>query len=76
MAVLRVNLDFAFPLPLAPIVKTRLDALKAEITKAKVYAIKINSGLPNEEMTISAKYHVCHHDEGANHPPCEKEADI
>ena len=37
-----------------------LPAIKA--TKAK--ASKINEGLPNEEMTVTANYHICGHDTG------------
>ena len=36
-------------------------------------AISINEGKDNEEMTVSAVYHICHHDEGL---PCEPETEI
>ena len=46
-----------------------LPAIKALKNKAS----KINAGLPNEEMTISAKYHICNHDENK---PCGETIEI
>ena len=73
MALLRINIDLAFPMPLSSTVQTRLNALKAEIVKAKAYAVVINAGQPNEEATVRAGYHVCRHDEGL---PCEAEQEV
>ena len=46
-----------------------LPALKA----AKAKASKINEGLANEEMTVKASYHICHHDTGE---ACESKVEI
>lgn len=73
MSLLRVNIDLAFPLPLSPAVQTKLNALKGAIVKAKAYAVKINEGRVNEEISIRAVYHICKHDTGE---PCEKEIEI
>jgi len=73
MSYIRVRIDLAFKQPLSTTVKTRLDILKAEIIKAKAYAEKINADMNNEEMTISAKYHICHHD---TNEACESEIEI
>ncbi len=73
MSLMRVQIDLAFPMPLSDTIKTRLEALKAEIIKAKAYAVKINAGLPNQETTVKASYHICRHDEGG---PCDAEVVI
>ena len=46
-----------------------LPAIKALKNKAT----KINAGLANEEMTVTAKYHICNHDENK---PCEPGKEI
>jgi len=48
-------------------------AIRDKIRYLKARAVKINEGLPNEEMTVKAKWHKCGHDEGK---PCEPEQDI
>ena len=68
MSLLRIRIDLALPMPLTPTVETRLDALKAEILRAKAYAVKIG-----EEDTVKASWHICHHDTGEG---CEPEQDI
>ena len=68
----RFNLDLAIPsevydaIPLA-----KKTAFKDTIRAMKALAVKINEGQPNEEMTVTAKYHQCFHDEG-NNKPCEE----
>ena len=72
----RFTLDLAIPkdvyeaLPAAKKIAAR-DAIRA----LKAYAVKINEGKENEEMTVKATYHICHHDEG-NMIPCKAEQDI
>ena len=44
-----------------------------EVRRAKKYATKINEGTDNEELTITANYHICRHDEGR---ACESEQEI
>ncbi len=48
-----------------------LPAIKAVKAKASV----INAGQSNQELTVTAKYHVCYHDETPP-KPCEKEIEI
>mgnify|MGYP001612237478 CR=1 FL=1 len=48
-------------------------AIRDRIRELKSYAIKINEGTPNEEMTVTAKWHKCHHD---TNELCEPEQDI
>ena len=50
-------------------------AIRDRIRELQALAVKINAGQPNEEMTIEAKWHRCHHDEGSN-IPCEEENEI
>jgi hypothetical protein len=70
----RFTLDLAIPeavynaIPAA----TKL-AVRDRIRDLKALAIKINAGQPNEEMTVRATWHKCHHDSGK---PCESEQDI
>ena len=44
-----------------------------EVRRIKKYSTKINTGQPNEEITVTARWHVCRHDEGRQ---CEAEKDI
>ncbi len=74
MAFWRCDIQLAIPqavydaLPLAKKIAAR-DAIRS----LKALAVKINAGLPNEEMTVKAKYHICGHDTGV---PCGLEVDI
>ncbi len=74
MALWRCNIQLAIPevvynaLPLAKRIAAR-DAIRS----LKALAVKINEGQPNEEMTVSAKYHVCRHDTGGT---CDADVDI
>lgn len=54
-------------------VADHLDDYIREVRRAKKYAVKINEGQPNEEMTVIAQFHICRHDEGK---PCEAEQKI
>lgn len=47
--------------------------LLPSIKVAKKRASKINEGLANEEMTVQASYHICHHD---TNEACEPEIEI
>ena len=49
-------------------------AFRDEVRALKALAVKINEGKDNEEMTVKARWHVCHHDTGDQ--PCESEVDI
>ncbi len=76
MALWRCEIQLAIPLevynalPLAKKIAAR-DAIRS----LKVLAVKINAGLPNEEMTVKAKWHICHHDEETG-AMCEPEVEI
>jgi len=69
----RVRIDLAFFQPLSIAASTALANLKAEVVKAKAYAVKINDGKINEEDTTKGKEHVCKHDLGL---ACDPETDI
>ena len=76
MAGIRFRLDLFIPeavynaIPVAT--KT---AIRGRIRELKAKAIKVNEGLPNEEMTVRATWHKCYHDENLN-KPCEEEQEI
>jgi len=61
---------------LPKVVVDKLKVVRSTIRDFKQYATKINEGEPNEEATIRAVFHICHHDEGDNHPPCEEVQEI
>lgn len=76
MAGIRFSLDLFIPevvynaIPIAKKV-----AIRDRIRELKAYAVKINEGQPNEELTVRAVFHKCYHDE--NPPrPCELEQEI
>ena len=74
MAYIRFQIDGAVPqdvytaLPAAT--KT---AIRDKFLQLKALCRKINEGQPNEEATVSFRYHICHHDTGET---CESEKDI
>lgn len=75
MALIRFQLDLAIPeniynaIPAAKKLSVR-DAIR----ELKALAVKINEGKPEEEMTVRAVWHKCHHDTGDQ--PCEQENEI
>ena len=87
MTYLRLKTELAIPLgdivenPTIDQIKEKLPQEVAdhltdyirEVRRAKKYAVKINEGQDNEEMTIIADYHICRHDEGK---PCESSKEI
>lgn len=75
MSYLRFNLDLAVKQPIPTALKDKLPAIRDAIKQLKSYASKINEGKNNEEMTVKASYHICHHDSG-NTIPCEPEQEI
>lgn len=48
-------------------------AFRDAVRALKAYAVKINAGAANEEMTVKAVFHKCHHD---GNQPCEPEVEI
>jgi len=64
MAGTRVNIDLFFKDKTPAQVNSDFPQLLPAIKAAKNKATKINEGLANEEMTVTANYHICHHDTG------------
>lgn len=73
MSYLRFKMDMAVKRPIPAALQDRLHAIKERICELKEYCEKINEGHENEENTVRAKYHICHHDTGE---PCEDEIEI
>ena len=74
MSGVRFNLDLFIPEDLyAAIPVATKTAFRDRIRQLKALAVKINEGQVNEEMTVKAQWHRCHHDTGGS---CEKESDI
>ena len=71
----RFNLDLAIPEAVyAKIPATKKQTFVKIVREMKALAVKINEGLPNEEITVRAVWHRCHHDTGDR--PCEPEEEI
>lgn len=73
MSYLRFRLDLAIKEPIPQALKDKLPAIRREIRRLKSYASKINEGKGNEEITVTATYHICDHDNPANRTPCVEE---
>ncbi len=77
MSLRRLEISLAVPedkngkLPIA--LESQWNSLLSEIRAFKQASVKINAGLANEEDTIKASWHVCHHDTGE---ACEPKIDI
>ena len=75
MAMWRGQLDLAIPENVwNNIPSARKLAFRDEVRALKALAVRINEGKDNEEMTVKASWHWCHHDTGDQ--PCESEVDI
>jgi len=74
MAYLRYNIQLAIPLDNKgdPPQGTKADIVTLEecVRRLRGKAQVINKGLPNEEDTVVANRHICHHDEPNNKIPC------
>lgn len=73
MSYLRFRMDLAVKRPIPDALRDQLHTIKGQICVLKAYCEKINEGHDNEENTVRAKYHICHHDTGE---PCEAEIEI
>ena len=74
MSLVRFSLDLAIPqATYTNIPAAQKLAVRDRIRELKALAVKINAGLPNEEASVKATMHVCHHDTGGS---CESEVDI
>lgn len=75
MSYIRFTLDLAVKQPIPSALQTKLPVIRDAIRQLKTYAEKINAGASNEEMTVRAVYHICHHDESPS-LPCEPEIEV
>ena len=73
MSHLRFTLDLAIKQPIPQALQDKIPIIREKIRQLKAYAEKINEGKVNEEMTVRAVYHICHHD---SQEPCEEEMEI
>ena len=70
----RFTLDLAIPeAAYAAIPAATKTAIRDRIRALKALAVKINAGAANEEASVKATWHRCHHDTGGS---CEPESDI
>ncbi len=75
MSLIRYRIDLAIPEPIPPALAGQLNAIEQHIRVLKSFAVKINDGMVDEEATIKATKHICHHDEIGN-STCEPEQEI
>ena len=74
MALIRFSLDLAIPeATYNAIPAAKKLAIRDAIRDLKALSVKINAGQVNEEMTIRAVWHMCHHDTGGS---CEAEQNV
>ena len=65
MTLWRGQLDLAIPKDVwDSIPNAKKVAFRDAVLAIKAYAVKINDGAGNEEMTVMASWHWCGHDEG------------
>ena len=76
MAGTRVTIDLYFKDKTPAQVKSQFPQLLTSIKAAKAKASRINEGKENEEMTVKAVYHICHHDDPEPRPLCDEEKEI
>ena len=71
MSFVRFTLDLAVPQAVYDQIPSATKvAFRDRIRALKALAVRINAGAANEEMTVKATYHICHHDEPGNTIPC------
>ena len=76
MAGVRFSLDLFIPQAVYDAIPAaKKQAIRDRIRELRAFAVKVNAGMPNEEITIKAAYHKCYHDEAGN-KPCEPEQEI
>ena len=71
MAVKKIDIHFAIPIDVydkIPI--ARKIAFRDEVRALKKLSVRVNEGQPDEEMTVTATMHTCHHDEPNNQISC------
>ena len=70
MSYKRLVVLLAIKEPLTSTQQKAWDVALLSLKKLKSYASKINMNLDNEEDTVVAKHHVCHHDDPDNTIKC------
>ena len=76
MAGIRFSLDLFIPESVYnAIPAAKKLAIRDRIRELKSFAVKINAGTDNEELTVKAVWHRCTHDESIP-KPCEPEQEI
>ena len=74
MSLIRFQIDLAIPEDVyKAIPEAAKTAFRNRLMAMKALAVKINEGQLNEEITVKAKWHRCHHDTGES---CEPEQEI
>lgn len=80
MSYRRYDIQLAIPLTNGKVPKKlqgQIVAIEEHIRVLKSFAVKINEGMANEEDTVKATRHICHHDEPNNTIGCnETEVEI
>lgn len=70
MVLIRFSLDLAIPEKVFnAIPAAKKTAFKDRVRAMKALAVRINEGKTNEEMTVKASWHRCHHDTGGAYEP-------
>jgi hypothetical protein len=71
---IRVRVDLAIPLATwRGWTQAQRDAVKDKLLQIKAFGVKINTGKPSEENTVTVKWHICRHELGL---PCDAEKDF
>jgi len=73
MAGYRLRADLFIPEKIAEKHRDKIIELHKWLKEAKAYSVRINEGKSNEEFTVKASWHRCHHDTGG---VCEPEQEI
>ena len=69
MALWRCDIQLAIPETVWDKIPTdKKITFRDTIRALKALSVKINEGADNEEMTVTAQFHTCRHDEGL---PCD-----
>ncbi len=71
MIMKRIDIQLAIPMEVFDeIPVARKKAFRDEVRAMKKLAVRINEGLDNEEITVIANIHDCHHNELGNTISC------
>ena len=73
MSYLRFNLDLAIKQPIPEELELKLPEILVAIGMLRNYAVEVQGGEVNVELSDQATYHICRHDE---HKSCEQPKEI